>query len=292
MALSRDRRITMQGYLLLTPSMLTLFLVVVFPLAYLFYLSLMNFTFGRVTGFAGLKNYFHVLTDSIFYESLKVTIIFTAWSVVGQLLLALLFAMVIHYSGAFEAGIRLLVILPYMISEVAGGVTLRWILNTEFGFVNWILMSLKLIAHPLNFLGEPAYAMASIIGANLWISVPFATLVLLAGLKSISTEIYESAQIDGAGFYRSFFSITLPLLRAQILVVLLIQTMFSFRHFPLPFAMTGGGPGATTKLLALVLQEKMMYLVFGYNAALSVIMMILTLAIAGLYLKFMTMGKE
>jgi multiple sugar transport system permease protein len=107
-------------------------------------------------------------------------------------------------------------------------------------------------------------------------------------MKSISTDVYESAEIDGAGFFTKFFSITVPLIRPQILVVLLIQTMFSFRHFPLPYAMTGGGPGVSTKVLAMLLQEKMTFLVFGYNSALSVIMMLITLGIAFFYLKLMT----
>jgi multiple sugar transport system permease protein len=292
MALSRDQRSTVSGFILLTPSLITLLAVVVFPILYVLYLSFMKFTYGRVTGFTGLRNYLLVLTDPNFYTSLKVTLIFTAGSVAGQLLLALLFAMVIHHAGRLESSIRLVVILPYMVSSVAAGVTFRWILNPEFGLVNAILLSLRIVSQPINFLGEVAWAMTSIIVAELWSSVPFATLILMAGLKSISPDIYESAQIDGAGFFARFFRITLPLLRAQIFVVLLIQTMFAFRHFPLPYTMTAGGPGFTTRVLAMLLQEKMIHLVFGYNSALSVVMMLITLLIAAVYLKLMTAGRN
>jgi multiple sugar transport system permease protein len=111
-------------------------------------------------------------------------------------------------------------------------------------------------------------------------------------LKSISSDIYESAEIDGAGFFVRFTRITLPIIRPQIFVVLLIQTMFSFRHFPLPYAMTGGGPGVSTKVLAMLLQEKMTFLSFGYNSALSVIMMLITLIIAVVYFRLMTLGGQ
>ena len=110
-------------------------------------------------------------------------------------------------------------------------------------------------------------------------------------MKSIPANLYETADIDGAGFFTKLFRITIPLIRQQIFVVLLIRTMFSFRHFALPFSMTAGGPGGTTRLLAVLLQEKMQHLLFGYNSALSVVMMIITLGIAGFYLKMMTLKK-
>ncbi len=291
MVLSRGTRRKFNAYLLLSPSAATLALVAVFPILYVVYLSFSGFYYGNRTGFVGFRNYVNILSDPNFYSSLKATFIFMVGSVAGQLVLALIFALIINNSRRLESGVRLVAILPYMVSMVAGGVTFRWLLNTEFGLVNSILLSLGVTNQPINFLGEPAYAMASIIGAHLWCSIPLATLILLAGMKSISADVYESAEIDGAGFFTKFFSITVPLIRPQILVVLLIQTMFSFRHFPLPYAMTGGGPGVSTKVLAMLLQEKMTFLVFGYNSALSVIMMLITLGIAFFYLKLMTVER-
>lgn len=278
--------------LLLLPSLLTLLLVVVLPICYVVYLSFHGSYYGSVTQFVGFKNYLRILTDPNFYASLKGTLVFTGGAVAGQFLLGLFFALVINHSVRNEGLLRLVVLIPYMVSEVAAGVTFRWMLNTEFGLVNYILLALGLVRQPLNFLGEPALAMSSIIIANLWSSVPFATVILLAGLKSIPTTIYESARIDGAGAFSQFFHMTLPLTKAQIFVVLLIQTMFSLRHFPLPYAMTGGGPGRTTKLLALLLQEKMTVLQLDYNAALSVIMMVLTLIVAGLSVRLIASGQD
>jgi len=286
--LSRSARSRLNAYALMTPSVTTLALVAVFPIVFVIFLSFNGFYYGQRTGLVGIRNYVNILTDPNFYSSLEATFVFMVGSVVGQLLLAVIFAMTINHARRFESGVRLIAILPYMVSMVAAGVTFRWMLNTEFGLVNSVLLALGITKQPINFLGEPGYAMASIIIAHLWSSTPFATLILLAGMKSISTDIYESAAMDGAGFFTKFFSITVPLIRPQILVVLLIQTMFSFRHFPLPYAMTGGGPGVSTKVLAMLLQEKMTFLVFGYNSALSVIMMLITLVIAFFYLKLMT----
>jgi ABC-type sugar transport system permease subunit len=251
----------------------------------------MRFDYGRMIGFAGLRNYRYILTDPSFYVSLKATAFFVVGSVVGQLVLAMIFALIIYHAGRLESVVRLIVMLPYMVALVAGGVTFRWLLNAEFGLVNAILLFLGVIRQPINFLGEPGSAMVSIIGAHLWSATPFSTIILLAGMKAIPANLYESAQIDGAGFFTRFFRITIPLIRQQIFVVLLIRTMFSFRHFALPFSMTEGGPGGTTRLLAVLLQEKMQHLLFGYNSALSVIMMIITLGIAGFYLKMMTLKK-
>jgi len=288
---SRNRRNVISGYLFLSPSIIILLVVVVFPILYVIFFSFSKFNYGQRTGFNGLNNYLTILTDPNFYVSLKATVVFTLGSVVGQVLLAIVFAVVINSLKKAEGGIRLFVIMPYMVSMVAVGVTFRWMLNTEFGIVNFLLLSLGLIRQPINFLGDPTLAMASLVTANLWASAPFATLIILAGIKSISSEIYESAEIDGAGFFRCFFSITLPLIRQQIFIVMLIQTMFSFRHFPLPYSMTGGGPGMTTKMLAVLLKEKMSYLDYGYNSGLSVIMLVITLVIAWFYLEIMSKSK-
>jgi len=288
---SRSRRNVISGYLFLTPSIILLLVVVVFPILYVIFLSFSKFYYGQRTGFIGLNNYLTILTDPNFYVSLKATVVFTLGSVVGQILLAIVFAVLINSLKRAEGGIRLFIIMPYMVSMVAVGVTFRWMLNTEFGIVNYLLLSTGLIRQPINFLGNPTTAIASLVIAHLWASTPLATLILLAGIKSISSEIYESAEIDGAGFFRCLFSITLPLIRQQILIVMLIQTMFSFRHFPLPYSMTGGGPGMTTKMLAVLLKEKMTYLDYGYNSGLSVIMLVITLVIAWFYLKIMSKSK-
>ncbi|MEA5031033.1 MAG: sugar ABC transporter permease [Sphaerochaeta sp.] len=291
MSWTRDKRNALGGYLLLSPSVITLLVVVVFPLLYVVVLSFGKFQYGKWVSFNGLNNYKIILGDPNFYAALKATLIFTVGSVIGQTFLAITFAMIINSLKRTESGVRLFIILPYMVSMVAGGVTFRWMLNTEFGIINHVLLALKIIAHPINYLGEPTYAMISLIVAHLWSSVPFATLIILAGLKSISTEIYESAELDGAGFFRCFFSITMPLIRSQLYVVMLIQTMFSFRHFPLPYSMTGGGPGTTTKVLAMMLKEKMTYLDYGYNSGLSVLMMAIIMVIAAFYLKLMSRSK-
>jgi len=288
---SRSIRNVTSGYLFLAPSIIILLVVVVFPILYVIFLSFNKFHYGQRIGFDGLNNYLTILTDPNFCTSLKATVIFTLGSVVGQILLAIVFAVVINSLKKGEGGIRLFVIMPYMVSMVAVGVTFRWMLNTECGIVNFLVLSTGLIRQPINFLGNPTFAMASLVIAHLWASAPFGTLILLAGIKSISSDIYEAAEIDGAGFFRRFFSVTLPLIRQQILIVMLIQTMFSFRHFPLPYSMTGGGPGMTTKMLAVLLKEKMTYLDYGYNSGLSVIMLVITLIIAWFYLEVMSKSK-
>ena len=286
--MTRARRHSASAYCLVV----TLLIVVGFPLAYLCYSAFSSFHYGRITGFAGIANFVHVLTDPNFYDALIATLTFTVVTVSGQVLLGLGFALLINSAGRGERGVRLIAMVPYMVSMVAAGVSFRWMFNTEYGFFNFLLQLLGLTNDPINFLGRPGTAMMSIVIAHLWSQTPFAMLIILAGLKSVPGVLYESADIDGAAVFRKFRMITLPLIREQLLVVLLIRTMFALRHFPLPYTMTGGGPGTTTRVLVLLLREKMTYLAFGYNSALSIIMMIITLIIAAGYLRFMTLGRE
>lgn len=290
--MNRVQRNRASAYLLLSPTIITLLIVVGFPLAYLFYSAFSSFYYGRITGFAGLSNFVRVLTDPNFYNSLVATLTFTVITVSGQVILGLGFALLINSSRKGERSVRLIATLPYMVSMVAAGVSFRWMFNTEYGFFNYLLQLGGLTDNPINFLGQPGTAMMAIIITHWWSQTPFSMLIILAGLKSIPGELYESADIDGASVARKFWMITLPLIRVQLLVVLLIRTMFALRHFPLPYTMTGGGPGTTTKVLALLLQEKMTHIAFGYNSALSIIMMIMALVIAAGYLRLMALGQE
>jgi len=283
--LSRSTRQNLEGYSLILPSLIVIFAIVIFPLGYLFVSSLYGWLFGRITNFIGLKNYVNVFQDPEFLIVFKNTLIFSLVSSSIELLLGLGIASLLDKSGRFESALRIIVIMPFMISMVAGSVSFKWILNTEFGIINYTLIKLGVIKSPINWLGSSGTAMLACIGVVIWSTTPFVTLILLAGLKSIPKQLYEVSELDGANIFQRYFFITLPLLKPAIFVSLLIRTMYSLRNFAIPYALTGGGPGISTKLLAMSLQEKMIQLRFGYNSALSVIMIIVTLMIVWLYIK-------
>ena len=285
MSLSRSARQILEGYLLISPSLIVIFAIVIFPLGYLVVSSIYGWSFGRMAEFVGLKNYINVFQDPDFLTVFKNTLIFSLVSSCIELLLGLGIASLLDRSGKFEGTLRIIVVMPFMVSMVAGGVSFRWMLNAEFGIVNYSLIKLGLIRSLVNWLGSPMLGMLACITVITWHTTPFVALILLAGLKSIPRGLYEVSELDGAGMHQKFLFITLPLLKPAIFVSLLIRTMYSLRNFPIPYVLTGGGPGNSTKLMAMLLQEKKIQLLFGYNSALSIIMVIITLIIVWAYVK-------
>ena len=262
-----------------------IFAIVIFPLGYLVVSSIYGWSFGRMAEFVGLKNYINVFQDPDFLTVFKNTLVFSLVSSCIELLLGLGIASLLDRSGKFEGTLRIIVVMPFMVSMVAGSVSFKWILNAEFGIVNYSLIKLGLIRSLVNWLGSPMLGMLACITVITWHTTPFVALILLAGLKSIPRDLYEVSELDGAGMYQKFLFITLPLLKPAIFVSLLIRTMYSLRNFPIPYVLTGGGPGNSTKLMAMLLQEKKIQLLFGYNSALSIIMVIITLIIVWAYVK-------
>jgi multiple sugar transport system permease protein len=169
------------------------------------------------------------------------------------------------------------------------GTTWAWIFNAEFGVWNDILMRLNIIreGQGINWLGDPTLAMMSVIAADVWKTTPFISILLLAGLQSIPSDLYEAHAIDGATAWQSFRKITLPLLMPQILIAALFRFAQAFGIFDLIAVMTGGGAGATETVSIYVYATIMRYLDFGYGAALVVItflVLVLVVALASLLL--------
>src|SRR5574337_1640040 len=145
---------------------------------------------------------------------------------------------------------RAFVLIPWAVPTVVSAKMWEWILNPDFGILNYLLMQTGLVSTPINWLGDRVVAMHALILADVWKTSSFATLILLAGLQMIPEELYEAAQVDGAGRWRTFRLITLPLLQPSILIVLLFRTLDAFRIFDLVYVLTGGGPANTTETLS------------------------------------------
>jgi multiple sugar transport system permease protein len=168
------------------------------------------------------------------------------------------------------------------------GLAWAWIFNDQFGLVNDILRRLNLIQADINWLGEPTLAMIAVIVADIWKTTPFISILVLASLQSISSDLYEAHAIDGATPWQSFRQITLPLLIPQILIATLFRFAQAFGVFDLIAVMTNGGPGGATEVVSLYIYSTIMrYLDFGYGAALVVCtfsLLIFMVAIALLFL--------
>ena len=279
------------GWLLLLPALLILALVFVYPIARAFYLSWFTENLGTQLQpvFAGLGNYQRMLEDGRFWQSIFNTSIFTLFSVVIELLLGLGVALVLNKSFFGRGVVRTIAIVPWALPTAVMGLAWTWIFNDQYGVVNDILSRLGIISNNVNWLGTPALAMTALIVADVWKTTPFISIILLAGLQSISEDLYEAHRMDGATPWQSFWQITLPLLMPQILIALLFRFAQSFGVFDLVQVMTGGGPAGTTETVSIYIYSTIMrYLDFGYGAALVVVtflLLIAAVAITSLMLK-------
>ncbi|MGB3653846.1 MAG: sugar ABC transporter permease [Rivularia sp. (in: cyanobacteria)] len=279
------------AWILLIPAILLLLLVFGYPIARAFWLSLFTENLGTQLQpvFSGLDNYGRMVGDGRFWQSFLVTTIFTSASVISELLLGLIIALVLNQQFFGRGLVRTTAILPWALPTALIGLAWAWIFNDQFGVANDILRRLGIIETGINWLGEPTLAMLSVIVADVWKTTPFISILLLAGLQSIPADLYEAHSIDGASPWQSFRQITLPLLIPQILIAVLFRFAQAFGIFDLIAVMTGGGPGGATEVVSLYIYSTIMrYLDFGYGAALVVVtfmLLILAVVIANLLLR-------
>jgi len=176
--------------------------------------------------------------------------------------------------------LRTILLLPWAVPWVVNGIIWKWILNPRFGALNALLQQLGIIKSYRVWLGEPFLALNMMILADIWKETPFIAILLLAGLQAIPKELYEAAMVEGAGSWRRFWAITLPLIRPVLFVALTLRAIWSLKTFDLVFALTQGGPSGGTNLLNYyIYTTSFSRLDFGYGATLSVVFVFLILII-------------
>lgn len=287
------RREQRTGWILILPALLLLLFVYGYPIIRAFWLSLFTQNLGTELQpvFSGVDNYIRMAGDGRFWQSFWVTSVFTVSAVLLELLLGLGIALVLNEKFKGRSLVRTAAIIPWALPTALIGLAWAWIFNDQFGVVNDILLRLGLIQTGINWLGNPTLALLAVIIADVWKTTPFISILLLAGLQSISADLYEAHSIDGATPWQSFYKITLPLLMPQILIALLFRFAQSFGVFDLIAVMTGGGPGGATEVVSLYIYSTVMrYLDFGYGSALVVVtflLLILAVAIASYLLSQM-----
>ena len=239
------------AYLLNLPALMTVLLLVAYPIADAFWLSLHRYNLRRPEAYAfvGLQNYWDVFTSDQFLPSLSVTLLFTFWSTVGVLVLALGMALVANENIPQRGILRALILLPWAMSAVVTALMWKWIFNPNAGALNGLLYSLGLISHYRSWLLSPDTSYLAIITANVWNTLPFSALVLLAGLQAIPGELYDAAKVDRASIWARFRHVTLPWLSQPILIVLIVQALGGIRIFDIIYLLTGGGSGYQTTTL-------------------------------------------
>jgi multiple sugar transport system permease protein len=269
------------GWLLLLPALFMLALVFAYPILRAFWLSLFTQNLGTQLKlvFSGLDNYGRMVGDGRFWQSLWNTSIFTLASVFLELILGMAVALVLNQSFRGRGIVRTISLLPWALPTALMGLAWAWIFNDQYGIVNDILLRLGILQTGVSWLGDPTLAMMAVILADVWKTTPFIALLLLAGLQSISSDLYEAHAIDGASAWQSFWKITIPLLLPQIVIALLFRFAQAFGIFDLVQVMTGGGPAGATEMVSIYIYGTVMrYLDFGYGAALVVVTFLLLVA--------------
>jgi multiple sugar transport system permease protein len=257
-----------RGWRFAAPAALALAAVALFPLLATAWLSLRRvvLVFGEDT-FTGLANYRAMVADARFWGALGHTGWFTVVSVAVELLLGLPLALVLHRAGRGGGLLRASALVPWALPTVVAARLWAWLLNPDYGLVERLLP-----APPLALLGSPSTALLTAALVDAWKTTPFVALILLAGLQGIPAEVEQAARVDGASGWRSFRSITLPLLRPSILLALLFRSLDAFRVFDVVFVLTEGGPGHATEPLSLYAYKTLLRAgSFGYGSALSVV---------------------
>ena len=240
------------GYAFLAPVLAFLAAVILFPLGYAFWTSLHRVRGLNVT-FVGLANYARILADDAFWHSLDVSLRFTALSVALHIVLGLALAMLLDQLRALRTPVRILFLTPWMVAPAVGATIWLWLLEPQFGVVNYLLRVLHVVDAPLAWLGEPALAFASVVMVEVWSGVPFVMLLMLAGLQTIPQDQYEAAAIDGANGWQRFRYVTLPNLRYLLVVASTLDIINTIRHYDIIGVMTGGGPAGATEVLPVLL---------------------------------------
>ena len=265
--------------LFLAPSITVMVLVVVFPILYALVTSLNAYTRRQREGFAGLDNYVEVLSSGVFWQALSFTAVFTVTSVGLEFIIGLGFALIMNRALRGRGIVRATILIPWIIPTVMAGQMWAFMFNITPGSINGLLG-----LGDFNWLGQSGWAAGTVIIADVWKTAPFAALLLLAGLQTIPSEMYESAKVDGATSIQRFWYITLPLLRPAILVALLFRTVDALRVYDLPEVMTGGAFG--TESLSMLVQQ---YIVEtpdpGVGSALSTLTFMLVLAIGVIFVR-------
>ena len=275
---------------LLTPALVFVLAMAVFPLAYSFLLSLREWKLAQTDSpgaWVGMSNYVSLLTDDPeFLDSVKVTAVFVFWDVLATLIFALGVGLLLKREGKIFSIARVLLLLPFVMSPAVIGISFKFFLNAEYGILQYLLGWFIPALEGKVWLSDTTLSMVAVVASDVWHWAPYMTLVMLGGLASIPKETEEAARVDGAGPIRVFWDVTLPQLWPVIGIVAILKTVFALKAFDTIYTLSNGGPGTSTQTLAYYIYNTAFgYYDMGYAAAAAYILTATLLCIAMFYLR-------
>jgi ABC-type sugar transport system permease subunit len=257
-----------------------------FPFAWNIYISTHGVSITTILKeweFVWLDNFIQVLNDPNFHTSIKISIIFVGGSVVFQFLIGLVIASLLNQNIKGKQILIALIMIPWITSGLIAAFSFKFIFDNSFGIINYILEYLGFSS--IAWLSDPKIVVWSIIIANVWYGTPFTILFLTAGLLSINQSIYESAKVDGASKIKSFFYLTLPMIRSFIIIDIILITIWSINFFEIPLIMTGGNPlFASTPASLYMYRQAFEFGLLSKGSASGIILLSINIVVAFIYI--------
>ncbi|GLZ00536.1 sugar ABC transporter permease [Actinoplanes sp. NBRC 103695] len=247
--------------------------------------GLRTFFTGRAD-WIGLDNYVTVMNENVFGKAVLNTALFTVGSIVGQFVIGMLLALFFKKNFPLNGVLRALFLLPWLLPLIVGSAAWRAILEQDSGIVNVMLRNLGIIDTPIPWLTSPDVALIAVILVNIWLGIPFNLTLLYSGLQDIPDELYEAGALDGANGWKAFWYITWPQLRAVVSITLMLGVIYTLKVLDIILGLTKGGPADATQTIALQsYQHSFVQFKFGQGAALSNILIVISLVFAVVYLR-------
>lgn len=262
---------TIFALFMLSPNVILFFVFMLFPIIWALIMSLNDYDFLTPMKFTGLKNYITIFKDKTAIQCLRNTAVYTLMTVPAGMILSLVLAVFLDGDIKFKRFFRAAYFLPAITSSVVVAITWQWLLNTEFGFLNFLLSLVKI--PPVPWLTKSGLSLVSVAIVGVWKGMGYTMLIFLAGLQSIPSVYYEASLLDGASSFQQFIKITIPLLVPTTFFVFITSIIGSFQNFDIVNLMTGGGPGRSSSVIAHYLyQNAFGYFKMGYASAQSYIL--------------------
>ena len=285
------------GLLFALPAFVYMLIFVGYPIISNIVLSVQDVTVRNLArgtkNFVGLDNYIALFRDEVFRLTISNTLKFTVYSLLFQFIIGFALAIFFNKNFSFAKPVRGLLMIPWMIPMTVTALIFKFIFSTDVGIVNYFLRSLGIISENIEWLTNPNIAMGCVIFANIWIGIPFNTILLSTGLTTIPQELYESAAMDGANGFQRFIKITLPLLRSTIESVLVLGFIYTFKCYDLIYVMTSGGPVNSTHLMS-TYSYKLSFEMFDYSmgSAAANVLLVILMVVGMVYLKITMEGEN
>ena len=272
-------------YILIAPIIIFVILVYGYPLLLTIKYSFQDVSLiGNKNEFIGFKNYIRVLSDEKFYNTLILTIKWVAITLSLKIGIGFIMALFLNGNLYFKKLLRFLILIPWAIPQIVVAILWAWILDGQYGYLNYYLENFGFINEAIRWLTDPKLALFSTALVDAWIGIPLITMIFISGLSNVSDSLYEAADIDGANVFQKFLYITLPSIKKVLIIALTLTTIWTFNAFNVIYVLTGGGPmDATETIMIKIYHEAFGKYNLGMSSTLAVIVFLILIGLSTAY---------